>query len=137
MGVQLNLSPSYDSAEESVTPKVIPKPSNNPTNQVTYVPADPYSDSNSLDFSSSDSSNSSYDEYYKQIRCAKKYKKKHQSRMRFGDPIKKCAKLTSKLLTATHKSKVVKFKLDKDTLQQQFYFLSFMNSLKILLSTFS
>ena len=55
----------------------------------------------------------------------------------FQRPNQKCAKLTAKLLTDPYKSKVIKFKLDKDTLQRQVYFLSFMNSLTIVLSQFS
>ena len=49
--------------------------------------------------------------------------------MRLDDPIKKCAKVTSKLLTIVYKSKFTKFKLDEDPLQRRGYFLSFMNSL--------
>ena len=50
---------------------------------------------------------------------------------------KKCAKITDNLLTATHKSKVIKFKLYEDPLQRRVYFLSFINSPKIVLSIFS
>ena len=57
--------------------------------------------------------------------------------MRFDDPIKKCVKLTSKLLTYAYKQKVVKFKLDDYPLHCQVYLLSFTNSIKIVLSTFS
>ena len=128
---------SHDSPEESVTPKVNPKPFDNSLNTVPNLPEDPDSDPSSSDSSLPDLSDSSYDKYYKQRRRAKKYKNKHQSKTRFDEPIKKCANLTDKLHTAAYKSKVIKLKLYKDTLHTQFYFLSFMNSLKILLSQFS
>ena len=54
----------------------------------------------------------------------------------FTNPTKNCAKLTTKLITAMYKSKVVKFKLDEDTIQHQVYFLSFMNSLKKIITIF-
>ena len=46
-------------------------------------------------------------------------------------------KLTAKLLTSAYKSRVINSKLDKDQPQLRFYDLSFMNSLKIVLSQFS
>ena len=61
-------------------------------------------------------------------------KKKLRSKTRFDDPIKNCAKLTDKLLTAAYKSKVIRLKLDEDQLQRRIYFLSLMNLLKIVLS---
>ena len=57
--------------------------------------------------------------------------------MRFDDPIKKCTKLRAKLLTYAYKSKVVKLKLDEYPLITWVYFLSFIYSLKIVLSPFS
>ena len=56
--------------------------------------------------------------------------------MRFHDPIKKCTNFKSKLPIASYKSKVKRFKLDEDPLDLRIYFLSLMNSLKILLSKF-
>ena len=64
-------------------------------------------------------------------------KNKHQSKNHFNDSIKKCANLKAKVLTATYKSKVVNFKLYKDPLQHQVYFLSFINSLKCVLYKFN
>ena len=64
-------------------------------------------------------------------------KNKCRSITRFDEPIKKCAKLTAKLLTAAYKSKVVKLKLYEDPVKRRVYFLSFMNSLKIVLSNVS
>ena len=61
----------------------------------------------------------------------KKNKKNCQSKNSFNDPIKKCANITAKLLTAAQKSKVIKFKWDEDPLQRRGYFLSFMNYLKL------
>ena len=66
-----------------------------------------------------------------------KVQKKCQSKTCFNDPIKKCTKLKAKLLTATYKSKVVCFKLDKDSIHRQVYLLSFINSLRISSSPFS
>ena len=56
--------------------------------------------------------------------------------MVFDEPTKKCAKLTAKLITATYKSKFIMFKLDEDLLQSRVCLLSFLNSLKIVLSIF-
>ena len=108
-----------------------------PPNPVPNVPADSCSDPNLLNYSSSESSDSSNNNYYKRSRRAKKVKTKRESKTRFGDPIKKCAKLKVKLITVAHKSKVIIFKLDEDTLMRRFYFPSFLNSLKIVLSPFS
>ena len=83
-----------------------------------------------------DSSDSSDDEYYKRRQRAKNNKKKRQSKMRFHDPIKKYSKLIAKLLTAAYKPKVIHLKFDRDPLQHQVNFLSFMNQLKIILSQF-
>ena len=60
------LSPSHDSSEESVTPKGNPKPHDNPSNPVPNVLADPDSDPSLSDFSSSNSSDSPDNKYYKQ-----------------------------------------------------------------------
>ena len=111
------LWPPYDSSAESETHRVNTKTRNNPPNLVTNVPSDPYSDQ-SLSYSSlSESYDSSEDGYYKQKRRAKNDKNKCRSKMCFDDPIKKCTKLTAKLLTAAYKSKVITFKLDEDPLQ--------------------
>ena len=50
----------------------------------------------------------------------------------FMSKSKSGANLTATILTTAHKSKFIEFKLDKDPLQHQFYFQSFMNSLKIV-----
>ena len=55
---------------------------------------------------------------------------------RKNDPIKKCARITAKLLKAAHNSKIKKFKLDDDPLKHHIYFLYFINTLKIVLSKF-
>ena len=57
--------------------------------------------------------------------------------MRFDDQIKKCAQITTNILTDAYKPKVIKLKLDKDTLKNQVYLLSFIHSLKIVLSQIS
>ena len=56
--------PHYSSTE-SVTPKGIPTPHDNPPNPVPYVPADPDSDPGLSYSSMSNSYDSSDDEYYK------------------------------------------------------------------------
>ena len=63
-----------------------------------------------------------------------KRKKINAGEKHFYDPIKYCANLTAKLITAACKPEVVKFKLDEDTLHCQAYLLSFVNLIKILLS---
>ena len=52
------------------------------------------------------------------------------------DPIKLCAKLTSKLLTTAYKLNILKFELDEDTLQHHIYFLTFIESLEIIFSQY-
>ena len=59
------MSPSHDSSAESVTPKLIYKPGDNPPNLVLYVPSDPDSYPILSYYSLSESSNSSDNEYYK------------------------------------------------------------------------
>ena len=92
-------SPPHDSLSEIMTPKLNPNPRNNPPNTVLNVPDDPNSDPSSSYSSSSESYDSSDENYYKQIRRVKENKNKLRSKTRFDDPIKKCAKLTAKLLT--------------------------------------
>ena len=104
---------------------------------VPNVPTEPNSDPIFAGSSLLDSSDSSDDEYYKRISYAKKNKNKRQSKMSFNDPIKNCAKLTAKQLTAAYKSKVVKFKLVEDPQQCRVYLLSFISSFKCLLSKFN
>ena len=77
----------------------------------------------------SDSSSSNSDLFNKSDYRHKRRKKKiHQK----TDPIKLCAQLTTKLLTTSHKSKIIRFKLDEDPLQRQVYFLTFVESLEII-----
>ena len=45
-------------------------------------------------------------------------------------------KVTVKFLTTAYKSKIIKFKLDKDPLQRRIYFLTFVKSLEIILSQY-
>ena len=56
----------------------------------------------------------------------------HKKRRVGGDnsePIENCSKITTKLPKAAYNSKVTKFKLDEDNLQQWVYFLSIIDSL--------
>ena len=48
--------------------------------------------------------------------------------------IKLCAKLTTKLLTTSYKSKILKFKLDEDPLQRWICCLTFIESLEMIFS---
>ena len=54
-----------------------------------------------------------------------------------NDPIKLCARLTEKLLTTAYKSKIIKFKMDEDPLQSRIYFLTFVESLEMILSKYT
>ena len=81
-------SPPHDSSAESVTPKGNPKPRNNQPNTVPKIPAEQDSDPSWLDYSLTESSNSSDDAYYKQRQRAKKDKKKCQSKTCFGNQSK-------------------------------------------------
>ena len=102
-------SPPDDSSAEIVTLKGNTTLHNNPPNPATKVPADPDSDPNLSYSSPSDSSDLSYDEYYKRKKRSKNNKKKLRSKIRFNKTIKKCAKLTSKILTAACKSNLIQF----------------------------
>ena len=73
----------------------------------------------------SDDSDSSEDSHY---RHRQRKNKKHRKK----DPIRLCATLTAKLLTTAFKSKMIRFKLDEDTLQRRIYFLTFIDSLNMV-----
>ena len=55
---------------------------------------------------------------------------------RNNDPIKNCARLIANLVKATYNSKAMRLKLEKDPLHHWVYFLTFINSLLIVLSQF-
>ena len=76
---------------------------------------------------SSDDSDLSEDSHY---RRKQRKDKKHREK----DPIRLCATITTKLLTTAYKSKIIRFKLDEDTLQRRIYFLTFIDSLDIFFS---
>ena len=57
-----------------------------------------------------------------------KSKEKHCKK----DPIKICETLTEKLLTTSYKSKIIRFKMDEDTLQRRIYLLTFVESLEMI-----
>ena len=86
-----------------MTPKGNPTLRNNSSNPAPNVPTDPDSDPSLSDYSLSDSYDSPDGEYSKQRRCTKKNENNCQSKNIFNDPIKKCAKLISKLPTASQK----------------------------------
>ena len=75
-------SPSHESPEESVTPKVITKSQDNPTNSVPYLPYDLDSDPSSQYSSSSESSDSSHESIKNKDSAKKKDKKKFFSKTR-------------------------------------------------------
>ena len=79
-----------------------------------------------LDPSSSDDSDS-YDNsnYRRKQRKDKKHREK--------DPIIVCATLMGKLLTTAYKSKIIRFKMDEDPLQRRIYFLTFIDSLDLVI----
>ena len=111
------------------TPIEISTPCNNPPKQVSNIPNDNDSDPSSLDYSSSNPSDSSDSGYFKQ---SQRTHKKHQVESSNTNPIKKCAKLIDKLLKAAYNYKVENFKLSEDPLQSRVYFLTFINSLKMI-----
>ena len=104
--------PSYDqSSPTSITPIGNSTPRNNPPKPVPQIPNEPDSDPSSSYSSSPNSSYSSDSEhsgYSKQIQrtCKKRWNKRHNN-----DPIKKCIKLTSKLLKSVYNSNVTRYKL--------------------------
>ena len=82
------------------------------------------------DPSLSDDYYSSYDSHYR----SKQRKKKNYWEK---DLIKKCAHLTEKMLRTVYKSKIIRFKLDEDTLQRRIYFLTFVESLGVIFSQYT
>ena len=50
--------------------------------------------------------------------------------------IRDIARLTEKLLTTAYKSKIIRFKMDEDPLQRWIYFLTFVESLKMIFSQY-
>ena len=77
----------------------------------------------------SDDSDSSEDSHFRRRR---RKNKKHWEK----DPIRLCANLTAKLLTAAFKSKMIRFKLDEDPLQRQIYSFTFIDSLNMVFSQY-
>ena len=77
----------------------------------------------------SDDSDSSEDSHYRRRQCKKKkHRKKYLIRL--------CANLTAKLLTTAYKSKIIRLKLDEDPLQRRIYFLTFIDSLNMIISQY-
>ena len=52
------------------------------------------------------------------------------------DLIRLCATLTGKLLTTAYKLKIIRFKMYEDPLQRRTYFLTFIDSLDMILSQY-
>ena len=50
--------------------------------------------------------------------------------------IKLCARLKAKLPTTAYKSKMIRFKMDKDPIQRQIYCLTFVESLEMIFSQY-
>ena len=97
------------------------------SSDLKFVTSPLASDTSSSD--DSDDSDSSEDSHYRR----KRRKKKKQQKK---DPIRLCATLTAKLLTTAYKSKIIRFKLDEDTLQRRIYFLTFIDSLNMIFSQY-
>ena len=57
--------------------------------------------------------------------------------IRKKDPIKLCASLMAKFLRTEYKSKIIWFKIDEDPLQRRIYFLTFVESLKMIFSHYT
>ena len=108
-----------------MTPKGNTRTHNIPLHRVPNILADPDSDPSLSDASLSDSEDSSDNDYSEKRRRTDRNENKFWSTKHFNEPIKKCANITDKLLTAMYKSKAIKFKLDEDTLQRQNLFLIF------------
>ena len=53
-----------------------------------------------------------------------------------NDPIRLCATLTAKFLTTAFKSRIIRFKMDEDTLQRRTYFLTFIDSLDMIFTQY-
>ena len=53
------------------------------------------------------------------------------------DQIRLCAHLMSKFLMKAYKSKIIRFKMYEDPLQCQIYFLTFLESLEMILSQYT
>ena len=81
------------------------------------------------DPSSSNDSDSSDDSHYR-----RKWRKDNKHRKKY--PIILCATLTAKLLTTAYKLKIIKFKMDEDPLQRRIYFLTFIDSLDMILQQY-
>ena len=77
----------------------------------------------------SDSSDSSEDSHYRRRRRKNKKRRKE-------DPIRLCATLTAEFLTKAFKSKIIRFKMDEDSLQRRIYFLTFIDSLDMIFSQY-
>ena len=82
------------------------------------------------DSSDPSSSNNSYLSDDSDYRLKRRKKKSHRK----TDLIKLCATLTEKLLTTAYKSKIIRFKMDEDTIQHRIYFLTFVESQDMLFS---
>ena len=67
----------------------------------------------------------------------KKDKKKSLSKTGFGDPIEKWMNIAAKLPAYAYTSKIVQLIVYEDPIEHYVYFLSFINSIKIILSPFS
>ena len=83
----------------------------------------------SSDPSSSDDSDSSDDSHY---RRKQRNNKKHRKK----DLIRLCTTLTATLTTTSYKSKIIRFKLDDDSLQRRIYLLTFIDSLDMIFSQY-
>ena len=77
---------------------------------------------------SSDSDSSDDSDYRSKRLKNKNYRKNY--------PINLCARFTENLITTAYKSKIVRFKLDEDPLQQRIYFHTFVESPEMIFSQY-
>ena len=64
-------------------------------------------------------------------------RKRHKNNIHHKkDHIKLCARLTEILLTTAYKSKIIQFKLYEDLLQYRIYFITFLESLEMIISQY-
>ena len=63
-------------------------------------------------------------------------KRRKNKKLWKNDPIKLCATFTEKLQMTAYKSKIIRFKMDKDPLQRPINFLKFIDLLDMIFSQY-
>ena len=83
-------------------------------------------------YESQDPSSSNNSDSSNNIDYRRKQRKRKSDQVK--DPIKLCARLPEKFLTTVYKSKIIRFKIDKDQLQRRIYLIKFVESLNMIFS---